>query len=333
MIPARHRRASRSVLLLAVLGLALTAGGCDRGPADGVMSGYAEADLVYVSAPTSGLLETLSVQRGDTVRRGQMLFEQELRAEVLGTEAAAAREARAAAQVANLRKGRRPVEIAAIDAQLAQARAALSASTAQLDRQRSLVDQGFVAPLRLDELQAQRDRDAARIRELQAQRDLALTAARSDEVAAALADVRGSQADRELAEWRQAQRSRAAPQDAQVFDVLARPGEWVAAGTPVLALLPAGALKVRFFVPQAALSRVAVGARVSLACDGCAPGLSGRVSWIAPRAEYTPPVIYSNASRSKLVFMVEAVPDDGPRAALKPGQPVDVTLPPPARTS
>jgi len=300
---------------------------CSPAPDAGLMTGYAEADLVYVAAGSAGTLQQLDVKRGDRVRQGQALFALDTDAESLTASGAAARAQRAAAQEANLRKGRRPQEIGAIDAQIAQARAALATSTAALDRQRRLVDQGFVSALRLDELQAAHDRDTARLRELQAQRALAQDAARSDEVAAAAAESRGALADAELARWREGQRARRAPADAQVFDVLYRRGEWVAAGAPVVALLPPRALKVRFFVPQAVLPRVAVGSPVALACDGCAAGLTARVRWVSPQAEYTPPVIYSNESRSKLVFMVEAEPDDAARAVLKPGQPLDVRLP------
>jgi HlyD family secretion protein len=108
-----------------------------------------------------------------------------------------------------------------------------------------------------------------------------------------------------------------------VFEVMFRAGEWVNAGAPVVALLPPEALKVRFFVPEPALARAAVGSEVALACDGCAAGLRARIRWVSPQAEYTPPVIYSNASRSKLVFAVEATPLAAANA-LKPGQPVDV---------
>jgi HlyD family secretion protein len=97
---------------------------------------------------------------------------------------------------------------------------------------------------------AARDRDAARFKELQAQRALAAKAARSDEVAAAAAESRGTSADLALASWREGQKQRTAPTDATVFDVMYRVGEWVPAGAPVVALLPPGALKVRFFVPE-----------------------------------------------------------------------------------
>lgn len=307
-----------------LLGATAILAGCGDGvpPA---FNGYAEAELVYVAPTTAGVLQSVAVQRGDQVQRGQPLFAQDTDAEALMRESAAARSTRAAAVEANLRKGRRPVEIAALDAQLAQAQAALSASAAALKRQQTLVAQGFVSALQLDTLVAARDRDAARVKELQAQRQLALEAARSDEIAAAVADVKAGGFDEALARWHEGQRARTAPADAAVFDVLARPGEFVAAGAPVVVLLPPGALKVRFFIPEEQLPQARVGRRVQLGCDGCPSGLAARVRWVSPQAEFTPPVIYSVGNRSKLVFAVDAMPEpSGTAGLMKPGQPVDV---------
>lgn len=285
------------------------------------MSGYAEAELVFVAPPTAGLLQTLAVQRGDRVGTGQLLYKLEADAQTLARDAAAARQERAEAQAQNLRKGKRPAELQAIDQQLAQARAAQAVSQAALQRQQQLVAQGFVSALRLDELVAARDRDAARVQELQAQRVLASEAARSDEIAAA-AEARAGSADLALAAWREGQMQRTAPAEALVYDVLYRVGEWVPAGAPVVSLLPPGALKLRFFVPEAMLAQAVVGREVTVSCDGCAAGLRARIRYVSPQAEFTPPVIYSNDSRSKLVFMAEAEP--AAAADLKPGQPVDV---------
>lgn len=287
------------------------------------MSGYAEAELTYVAPSAAGTLTTLAVRRGDKVTAGQALYALDADAEQLDRAAAQARAERAAAQSANLAKGRRPLETQVIEEQLAQALAALAGSTSMLQRQRALVSQGFVSAAQLDELTATRDRDAARVQELRAQRALAQQAlARSDELAAAGADRRGAAAELALARWREAQKLRAAPVAAEVFDVLYRRGEWVPAGSPVVALLPPGALKVRFFVPEPLLPQARIGREVLLECDGCAAGLKARIRWVSPQAEFTPPVIYSNGSRSKLVFMVEAEPLDA--RALKPGQPLDV---------
>ena len=227
--------------------------GCNKHDEAGApMSGYAEAELVYIAAPSAGALQTLAVRRGDKVVRGQALFALESQSEVLGRDAAAARSESAAAVAQNLRKGKRPSELLTVQQQLAQAQALLAASTSALQRNQRLVEQGFIAPVRLDELVAARDRDAARVRELMAVRTTANEAAREDEIAAANAQARAAQADAEQARWREHERSRESPADAVVFDVMFRAGEWVNAGAPVLALLPPEAVKVRFFVPQSA---------------------------------------------------------------------------------
>lgn len=114
-----------------------------------------------------------------------------------------------------------------------------------------------------------------------------------------------------------------APADALVQDTMALPGDFLNAGTAVVSLLPPDRIKLRFFVPEQALASAQVGRSVSFRCDGCPAGLHARIVYVSPRAEYTPPVIYSVGSREKLVYMVEALPFDAP-VRLKPGQPVDV---------
>jgi ABC-type multidrug transport system ATPase subunit len=110
----------------------------------------------------------------------------------------------------------------------------------------------------------------------------------------------------------------------RIVDVLARPGETMAAGAPVVSLLPPGNIFVRFFVPQAAFSAVHLGDKVALACDGCPADLSATISFISPQAEYTPPLIYSESSKTKLVFLIEARPRPEQAARLNPGEPIEV---------
>lgn len=143
------------------------------------------------------------------------------------------------------------------------------------------------------------------------------------------AQLRDTTARFDAARTRLARRKVASPAGGTVQQLYFRVGEVVAAGRPVVALLPPGNLKVRFFVPQEALPRIALGETVAVACDGCAAGMTANVSFIARQTEFTPPVIYSLEERAKLVFMVEAVPNEP--AKLRVGQPVRVrpAAPPP----
>jgi len=112
--------------------------------------------------------------------------------------------------------------------------------------------------------------------------------------------------------------------DGTVQQIYFRPGEMVPAGRPVLSLLPPGNIKVRFYAPETVLPAIAYGDEIKVGCDGCASGLTARVSFIAKQSEFTPPVIYSLEERAKLVFLIEALPDKP--SEFRVGQPVDVTL-------
>jgi HlyD family secretion protein len=114
-----------------------------------------------------------------------------------------------------------------------------------------------------------------------------------------------------------------------VEQVYFRVGEMVPAGKPVVAILPPGNIKARFFVNEAMLPRLKLGDTVHIHCDGCADDLTAKVSFIARASEFTPPVIYSREERSKLVFLIEARPDRP--EALRVGQPITVTFAPPER--
>ncbi|HEY3223782.1 MAG TPA: efflux RND transporter periplasmic adaptor subunit [Pseudolabrys sp.] len=138
------------------------------------------------------------------------------------------------------------------------------------------------------------------------------------------AALRQAKANLEWAKTRLERRNAFSPNEATVEQIYYRPGETVPAGRPVVALLPPGNLKIRFFAPQAILPEIKYGDVVGVSCDGCEKGLTAKVSFIARSAEFTPPVIYSQEERAKLVFLIEARPEKPEK--FRVGQPVTVTL-------
>ena len=303
----------------------LAAAGCDK-PANDTLQGYAEGEYVRVGAPFAGTLVRLDVQRGSSVPAGAPLFALEAENESAARREAEDRLGNAEAQLENLRKGRRPTEIDAVRAQLAQAQAAAAFSAAELKRQEDLLAKGFATRQQLEEARTAAARDRARVEELQAQLATAHLAARPDEIRAAEAQASAAKAALDQADWRLKQRTAISTVSGVVADTLFVRGEWVGAGQPVVTLLPPENLKARFLVPEPRLGSVKLGQPVELRCDGCGDPIRATVTWIAPQPEYTPPVIYSRESRAKLVFLVEARPAPADSARLKPGQPLDVVL-------
>lgn len=285
-----------------------------------VYYGYAEGEYARLAPREAGTLRELRVARGDTVARGAIVATLDADPELAARDEAQARVAQAEAQLADRRKGRRTPEIDALVAQRRQAEAALTLSRTQLERYQRLPVGQVVSQERLDETRAAFERDRARVAELASQVEVAQLASRSDEIVGAEAAVDSARAFLKQVEWKLGQRVLVAPADGLIADTFFVAGEMVAANAPVVSILPPGNVKLRFFVPEAALSRVAIGSTVAVQCDGCPATLNARVTFIATEAEYTPPVIYSRETRAKLVYRVEAIPS----AALHPGQPVEI---------
>jgi len=310
---------------LIALALASLLAACQPAP-DNSFPGYVEGEFVRLAAPFAGSLTTLNVKRGDQVAADAPLFALEQENERAARGEAAARLARAEAQWGNLRTGKRPDEVAAIRAQLAQAEAAQKLSTSDLARTAALVKSGFLSPTRLDEARTAAERDRARVEELHAQIKVAQLAGRPAELAASAADIKAAAELLAQAEWKLAQKAQRAPMAAAVVDTLYNRGEWVPAGAPVISLLPPENIKLRFFVPEQRLGQIKVGQPVQITCDGCAATISASISFISPQAEYTAPLIYSKENRATLVFLVEARPTAADAIKLHPGQPVEVKL-------
>lgn len=288
-------------------------------------AGYVEGEYLYLAAPQGGYLETLDAARGTRVSAGQRVFALASDPDAQALDEAEARANAAAATVDNLSAPRRPPEIAALEASLQGADAALQLAARRLAQDRELARGKFIAQTRLDEAtsayeQALARRDAAR-QELAAVR---ATLGRQAEVRRAQADLQAAAAQVAQRRWQVARKSVAAPAAGEIAETYYLPGEWVPAGAPVASLLPDGRRYLRFFVPEPALATLRPGQKVEARCDGCAAAIVATITFIAPQAEYTPPVIYSRGSREKLVFRVEAAPEGAMGAALRPGLPVDV---------
>ena len=234
--------------ILAAFAVGLLAG-CGKNSSGG-FQGYIEGEYVYVAAPLGGALTNLAVARGDSVKAGQLLFELERQSEAAALAQAEKNLAQSQSQLDDLTKGRRPTEIESLEAQLERAQASLKLSASQLARREKLDVTDVGSKEELDQARAQNTASQAQVNQLTADLATAKLGGRDDAIRAAQAAVEAQRAALDKARWAFDQKRQSAPADAAVHDTLYRSGEFVAAGNPVVVLLPPENLKVRFFVPQ-----------------------------------------------------------------------------------
>ncbi|MFT0859820.1 HlyD family secretion protein [Ancylobacter sp. G4_0304] len=312
--------------MIGVLACVLLLAGCgERGAA--LFQGYAEGDLIFVGPDEAGRLLTLHVDEGDRVTPGQPLFEVDPALQQADVDTARGQLAQAQANLENLKAStQRPEEIAVLEASQRRAQAALDLSVIERDRQRNLYEKNVGSKAAYDTAQATYNENQAALNEIERQIEVGRMASRDQQIAAAEQAVAAAKASLDAAQTRLDRRNLASTREGSVETVYFRPGELVPVGRPVISVLPPELIKVRFFVPEPDLPRFRLGQTVEVTCDGCAAAIPAKVSFISASAEYTPPVIYSLDERSKLVFLLEAKPDDP--LSLRPGQPVSVGLAP-----
>lgn len=300
--------------------------GCTDQPAN-VFQGYVEGEYVFVASPLGGKLVDLTVSRGQQVTADALLFTLERDFEQAAVDEARYSLQQAQNNLANLEKGQRPSEIASIQARLRQARASANLAKIEYQRRVKLIAAKTISQEELDRTKSDFDQKMHQVKQITAELTTARLGARSDEISAAMAKVLQAESKLDQALWNFNQKAQNAPKSGLIFDTLYRTGEWVAAGQPIISLLPPENVEVRLFVPQTIVSQLKVGQEVSVSFDGGSHPVPTKITYISQAAEFTPPVIYSSTSRAKLVFMVRAKPAIEDAPLLHPGQPVDVTVP------
>jgi HlyD family secretion protein len=287
--------------------------------------GYVEGEYVLLAPIEVAQVVSVAVKRGDRVMSGKPVVTLESDDAEIAVAQAQSAVAQAEAKLADLKIGKRPEEIAVLEAELKSAMAEKAEADRVQKRLGNLLTRGTSAQAEYDKAATTAELAEAAVGQAEANLAVARLPARPEAIKAAESEVDQSKAALSQARWRLSKRVLAAPSPGRIDDVIREAGDIAGPSEPVISMLPDGAVKLRVYVPEERFASVKVGARLSVRCDGCAPGLRARVSYVSPDPEFTPPVIYSLETRQKLVYLVEARPE-GDAAPLKPGQIVDVVL-------
>ena len=269
--------------------------------------GYVEGETAYLGPAVAGRIASIAVTKGDEVKAGTLLFQLDDAAAQadIARLAAAVETAKATAQ--NFDTGKRQEELDLIARQTSEAKANLALAEIEFTRANNLAKRGVAAENQLDQAKAVLAVAQEKVKQAEANTAIAQLPARAAERSAALSRVKEAEAALANAHTKLKDYQATATLTGRVDDVYFASGEVVAAGQPVIALLQPGKETLRFFIPESARAKARAGVRVNYTCDSCGAGVA-IITHVAATPEYTPPVIYSEEARSKLVFLVEARP-------------------------
>lgn len=310
-----------SVLLFGLLAVS----GCSRSGQNQVQ-GYIEGRFTYISSQMSGTLEDLTIERGSQLKIGQKLAILESSPQYENYNQAKANLEKAESNLADLQKGKRPSEIAAIVDQQKQVIAQIVYADKTVKRYQHLVKTHYLQQSELDKSISNYNNLNAQLAELNENLITAKLPARIDQVNEAKAQVAAAKATLQEAQWQLKQKQLNSPINGRVFDTFYRIGETVPADSPILSALDPKNVYVIFYIPEKQLSTIKVGRIITFTCDSCKQYTPATIYFISDKAEFTPPVIYSEISRQKLSYRVEAKLSINDAKRFNPGQPVTINL-------
>ena len=290
-----------------------------------VFPGYLEGEFVYSSAPFAGMIKDVYVKRGDEVKEGQIIFvlDKTEKESELGFYNFAL--ATALSIVKDLQKGQQEPYVRAAEAEIGSATAMKEWFDINNKRYKWLVSVNAETQTSYEMYKYNYERYAKDLEKAIANLDVANLHAREDRISAAIAFSNALKEKITKAEWELSQMTQYAPQQAFVFDAVYHKGEYAGTGQPVAILLPPENIKARFFVDGNVLNKLKIGQKVLVNVLE-KNDITALINYISPKMEYTPPVIYSEQSANKLVYMIEASIASDIARTLPVGQPVQVSI-------
>jgi HlyD family secretion protein len=311
-----------------VLGTALLAAACGQGDEDAriLASGHVEATEVLISTKVSGTLELLDVDEGSTVEAGQEIARIDTVDTLLALESAKAERALARAELRLRLAGSRQEDILEAKAQLVRAEADLAGADRDLERMQGLLVAGSGTTKSRDDARTRREVAAASVEAARERFRRTEAGFRDEEKDAARARHQAAEAGIARLEQQVEDALIRSPVGGVVTQKLAEQGELMAPGGGLVVVTDLASAWLNAYIPEPDLGRIRLGQEAEVTTDD-GQTRTGRVSFIASRAEFTPKNVQTRDERVKLVFRIK-VALDNEDGLFKPGMPAEARLPP-----
>ncbi|MCK5841867.1 MAG: HlyD family efflux transporter periplasmic adaptor subunit [Candidatus Sabulitectum sp.] len=294
---------------------------------ENLFSGTVEIDDVRISARVGGAVEQLQVTQGDNVENGQILISIDQTEYLLALTQREAALTIAQANLATMLEGTREQQIIAASSSVSSARAARDQTATDLIRFTELAQAGALSEQQLQTAQTAATQTQTQYTLAQQNYSLAVEGARATELEAAQAAVESAEAARGLAEKRLEWTDIISPLTGTVTGTNIESGENIAPGMTLLTVADMDTVKAIFYISQPYLATTETGSTVMVSTGTTqeTQTVTGTITHISDRAEFTPSQVETREGRTSLVYRVEAtIPN--PENIFKAGMPVDVEL-------
>jgi HlyD family secretion protein len=320
--------------------LILAAGCAEPPPTDRIrVSGHVEATETRLAPEAGGRILTLSVKEGDRVQQGQAILTLDTRDTQLAIDRAKAERAAAEAQLRLVQAGARVEDIRQAQSQIETGKSEVAAMKSELDaaeqdliRFETLLKNNSGSRKQRDDAATRRDvaRDrvaSAESRVKSAEEVLAKlrAGARREEVDAARARVEAVTAQVTMLEKGIGDATLTAPVSGMVTEKLVEVGEIIPPRVPVVVIADIDHAWADVFVPEPTVPQIRIGQPATIFTDAGGPGITGSISFISSKAEFTPRNVQTAEERSKLVYRVR-IAVDNKDGVLKQGMPVEAEI-------
>ena len=303
------------------------------------VSGHVEATEVRLAPEMGGRVLSLNVKEGDRIQTGAVVLTLDATDLQLAIARAKTEQASAEAQLRLVRASARSEDVKQAEAQVEAAKADIPAAKAELDAAAADLQRFDLLLSRKSGSQKQRDDAATRRDGAQARVEAAQTrveaaeatlarvkaGARREEVAVAESRIATAQAAIASLEDQLKDATLVSPVAGIVTEKLTEMGEVVAPRAPVVVITDLDHAWADVYVPEPAVPRITLGQPATLFTDAGGAGLTGTVTFISPKAEFTPRNVQTADERAKLVYRIRVTVDNS-GGVLKQGMPVDADL-------
>jgi HlyD family secretion protein len=288
-------------------------------------SGTIEATTVQLTAKVAGTIESINVEPGNQVKKGQLAAQITRNDLVAQKERDALAVFKAEAQLQDLTSGARQQEIIEAEAHVGIAETNYQKALTDYQRAEQLFSNAALSKADFEKIETNVNLNKDQLTAAKAKLSLIQSGNRENTIKAAQMEVERNRAILKATESQLADTKITSPINGTVLTKNFETGEFTPLGAAIVTVADLDNMWIKVYIPTDELPNIKLGQKVNFTVSGSAEKYPGSIVEIASQGEFTPKTIQTKEERTNIVYAVK-VKITNQQGALKPGMPADVSF-------